>query len=157
MTGMIVNVVRRLLYRCRQFRSVMWPLVDPADLASAREILPPDWRSRFDALGDSEKAHVLRLVRAIRADAGLSDQDRNDLLLLAMTHDLGKAVTRPRIWERVLRTVFSLPNEAHPIQSARILRDLGAPSALVHRARHHHHHPGPDRLLALFQKFVDTL
>lgn len=157
MTGMIVNFVRRLLYRCGQFGSVMWPVVDPADLASAREILPLDWRGRFDALGDSEKAHVLRLVRAIRADGSLSEQDRNDLLLLAMTHDLGKAVTRPRIWERVLRTVFSLPNEAHPIQSARILRELGAPRPLVRRARHHHHAPGADRLLALFQKFDDAL
>ncbi len=148
-------MARRILYRVRQFRSVVRPIVDPSELAAAREILPAAWRPRFDALGASEQAHVLRLVRAIRADAGLSDEDREQLLLLAVTHDLGKAVTRPRLWERVLRTLFSLPNEAHPIQSASILRRLGAPRALIRRARHHHHDPGSDRLLALFQKFDD--
>lgn len=154
---MIVNFARRIFYRCRQFRSVLWPVIDAAELVSAREILPPAWRGRFDALGDSEKAHVLRLVRQIRADGRLSGDDRNELLLLALTHDLGKAVTKPRIWERILRTLLPIPNEAHPIQSARILRELGAPRDLIRRARHHHHEPGSDRLLALFQEFDDNL
>ncbi|HEY9069323.1 MAG TPA: HD domain-containing protein [Candidatus Ozemobacteraceae bacterium] len=149
----ILYCVGRLWYRVRQFRSVLRPVVDPVELEAARGILPAAWRSRFDALGASEKAHVLRLVRAIRADAGLADEDREQLLLLAVTHDLGKTVTRPRLWERVLRTLFSLPNEAHPSQSARILRELGAPRALIRRARHHHHDPGTDRLLALFQSY----
>jgi len=153
----LVNLLRRFYYRCRQFQSVLWPAVDAGELASAREILPAAWRKPFDALGLSEKAHVLRLVRQIRAARDISEDERRELLLLAVTHDLGKTVTKPLLWERVLRTLFSLPNEAHPSQSARILRELGAPRNLIRRARHHHHPAGEDRLLALFQKFDDNL
>ncbi|HNW34219.1 MAG TPA: HD domain-containing protein [Candidatus Ozemobacteraceae bacterium] len=154
---LLVNLFRRILYRCRQFISVLRPTVDAGELVSARGILPVAWRESFDALGLSEKAHVLRLVRQIRAARDISEDERSELLLLAVTHDLGKTVTKPRVWERVLRTLFSLPNEAHPGQSARILRELGAPRDLIRRVRHHHHPAGNDRLLALFQKFDDNL
>ncbi|RCK80599.1 MAG: hypothetical protein OZSIB_2912 [Candidatus Ozemobacter sibiricus] len=147
----------RVAYRLRQARSVLWPQVDPVLLAEARSRLPPRWRAPFDRLGGSEKAHVLRLYRAIAADPALSEADREALITLALTHDLGKAITRPTFLERVVKTLLPIPNRAHPILGARLLRRLGAPPALVRRVARHHRAPGNDRLLALFQRYDDSL
>ncbi len=147
----------RVAYRLRQARSVLWPQVDPVLLAAARSRLPPRWRRPFDRLGGSEKAHILRLYRAITTDPTLSDSDREALVPLALTHDLGKAITRPTFLERVVKTLLPIPNRSHPILGARLLRRLGAPPALVRRVARHHRDPGHDRLLALFQRFDDVL
>lgn len=147
----------RVAYRLRQARSVLWPQVDPAMLAEARGRLPTRWRAPFDRLGGSEKAHVLRLYRAISTDPALSEPDREALILLALTHDLGKAITRPTFLERVAKTLLPIPNRAHPILGARLLRRLGAPLSLVRRVARHHREPGNDRLLALFQRYDDAL
>ena len=147
----------RVAYRLRQARSVLWPQVDPPLLAEARSRLPPRWRRPFDRLGGSEKAHVLRLYRAITTAPDLAPADREELVLLALTHDLGKSITRPTFFERVVKTLLPIPNRSHPILGARLLRRLGAPPRLVRRTARHHRDPGGDRLLALFQRFDDSL
>jgi len=154
---LIERFIERAAYRLRQFHSVLWPKVDPAILSEARSRLPGPWRKAFDCLGGSEKAHVLRLYKAILNDTSLLLSDRDELVILALTHDLGKGITRPFLFERIVKALLPIPNRAHPILSARILRRLGAPALLVRRVAKHHFDPRGDRLLAIFQQFDDSL
>jgi hypothetical protein len=152
-----MTVFRRWLgrvgYRIRQFRSLLWPQVDLELWQEALAVLPVPWRSEVDRLRASEKAHVLRLYRAIKEDPDLPAGERADLLLLALTHDLGKVIERPGLVLRIAKVLLPLPNRAHPLAGAKLLRRLGAPRALVRRVARHHEPPGDDRLLALFQAF----
>ncbi len=150
---MLSHFLSRIAYRFRQLRSVLCPKVDENLLAVARNRLPREWRKPFDRLLPSEKAHVLRLFRTISSDPALEEDDRSDLLILALTHDIGKSITRPSLFERIVKALLPIPNRSHPILGARILRRLGAPPLLVRRIARHHLPPGNDRLLKLFQGY----
>lgn len=147
----------RCRYRVQQFWSVFQPRIDEALLSEARNRLPEKWKPHFDRLSPSEKAHVLRLYKHISDDPLVDENDRGALIELALCHDFGKGVTRPMLFERVLKTLLPLPNQSHSIVGARILRRLNAPSRLIRRVRNHHRDPGNDRLLAFFQELDDSL
>lgn len=149
MTGWI----DRVLYRIRQFFSVVSPEVDEALVAVAQQHLPESWRPVFLRLGRSEMAHVLRLFRRIRDEKTLPESDREDFLQLALIHDIGKTISRPRLWERILKTLLPLPNNAHPIVGARLLKRMGASATLVRRVRRHHEPPFGEAFLERFQQF----
>lgn len=153
---MLQTFLKRCRYRYGQFCSVMWPQVDSELLREARSQLPPRWQNVFDRFLPSEFAHVLRLYRRIKNDPSIVEPERSELILLALCHDFGKTVTRPGIFERIMKTLLPIPNNAHPILGARILKKLGAPGKLVQRVLNHHKDPGNDRLLALFQKLDDN-
>jgi putative nucleotidyltransferase with HDIG domain len=147
----------RITYRIRQFHGVLFPQYDPDWFSRLTNRLPPTWRSLAERLRPSEKAHVIRLGRAILADPTLTEATREKLMLLALTHDLGKTVTHPGLFERVMKTLLPLPNGSHPRVGAKLLQNLGAPPDLVRRiARHHDPHP-QDEILRLFQRFDDSL
>ena len=148
---------QRVAYRLRQFRSVFVPPVDRALLEEALRLLPRRWRVPVRRLRPSEQAHVLRLYRAIAAATDLEDQDRRDLLVLSLVRDVGKTVTRPSLLTRIVMTVLPIPKNAHPALGARIMHRLGASAQLCRRIRRHHRDPGDDRLLALFQRYDDSL
>lgn len=145
--------IDRPLYRIRQFFSVVSPGVDETLVAEAQQYLPESWRPVFLRLGRSEMAHATRLFRRIRDEKNLSESDRDDFLLLALIHDIGKTISRPRLWERVLKTLLPLPNNSHPIVGARMLKRMGASATLVRRVRRHHDPPCGDAFLERFQQF----
>lgn len=147
----------QITYRIRQFFSVLRPQVDLALVKEACLQLPETWREVFLTIPASTMAHVMRLYQAIRDDLSLDIDSRRELLTLALTHDIGKAVTRPTLFERVMKVLLPLPNKSHVIAGARLMKRLGASPDLVKRIRKHHEPPGNDRLLALFQAYDDRL
>jgi|GEM_PF-1039380 len=160
-TYFTIEVIRRFwsraVYRFMQFKSVMRPKVDDALFAEATAKLPQSWQEIIFRLLPSEKAHILRMYNKILTTPNITGQTREELIILALTHDLGKVITRPSVFERIIKTIIPIPNRAHPILSARILKRLGAPPLLIERVRQHHENPGEDKLLALFQTFDDNL
>ena len=147
----------RVAYRVRQFFSVLFPRIDQELWREARDRLPPTWRKPFDRLRPSETAHVIRLYKTIKNDTNLGEADREELILLALTHDLGKGVTRPTLFEKVVKALLPIPNRAHPILGARILQRLGATATLIRRVRNHHRPAQKDRLLRIFQTYDNSL
>jgi hypothetical protein len=148
--------VERARYRVTQFAANLFPNLDPLLLETARSMLSPDRRQIFDQLALAEKAHTLRLFVRIKNDPTIPEAWRAELLELALCHDFGKTLTRPRLWEKVIKALLPIPNRAHPILGARILWRLGAPKKLVKRVARHHAHPGDDAVLACFQKLDDS-
>ena len=147
----------QIAYRIQQFRSVCLPVIDEQLRREAVSLLPESWRTPFRQLPGSTLAHVLRLYKAIRDDPSLEAEERKSLILLALTHDLGKAITRPTLFERVVKVLLPLPNRSHVIAGAKLLKKLGAPATLVWQIRNHHDHSGNDPLLIKFQTFDDRL
>ncbi|MBI3037423.1 HD domain-containing protein [bacterium] len=148
---------RRVLYRLWQFFVVMWPEVDPVLRGEVRDRLSAPWRVLFDRLLPSDLAHILRLYNRILRDPNLSEAEREELILLAITHDLGKGITRPTMFERVAKVLFPLPRRGHAFAGAKFLGKNGASPILVKRIKRHHDPPGDDRIMALFQAYDDAL
>lgn len=147
----------QITYRLRQFFSVLKPQIDQALVKEASLQLPEAWRTFFLIIPASTMAHIMRLYQAIRDDPALDECSRRELLTLALTHDIGKGVTCPTLFERVMKVLLPLPNKSHVIAGARLMKRLGASSDLVKRIRKHHESPGNDQLLALFQTYDDRL
>ncbi|HNV69659.1 MAG TPA: hypothetical protein PKO06_08185 [Candidatus Ozemobacteraceae bacterium] len=147
----------QIIYRCRQFVSVLRPQIDQTLVDEACHHLPKQWQPSFRQIPSSTMAHILRLYRAIRDDAALDESTRSELLILALTHDIGKSITRPTLFERVAKVLLPLPNKSHVIAGAMLMKKLGASRQLVRRIRTHHESVVDDRLLALFQTYDDRL
>lgn len=147
----------QMAYRCRQFLSVLRPQVDRALVEEAGRRLPENWQKPFFAIPGSTMAHIMRLYRAIRDDAALDESTRSELLILALTHDIGKGITRPTLFERVAKVILPLPNKSHVIAGSLLMKRLGASPELIRRIRRHHEPAGNDGLLALFQTYDDRL
>jgi putative nucleotidyltransferase with HDIG domain len=147
----------RILYRYRQFCSTINPKVNPSLLAEARAILPPEWRKIFDRHTKPELAHILRMYNRIKTGEDIPEAEKPELLILALIHDIGKTVTRPTLFEKIVKTILPIPNRAHSAMGAKILQRLGAPRILIKRVRDHHKEGVKDPLLAFFQKLDDSL
>lgn len=95
--------LERLGYRLRQFRDALAARPQPQDLAQARSLLSPEQMELFQKLQPSEQAHSLRLVRDLQIR--LKDQaleHRQDLLVAALLHDVGKSRYPLSVWERAM-------------------------------------------------------
>ncbi len=147
----------QIVYRCRQFLSVLHPQVDQGLVDEACACLPERWQPAFRRIPASTMAHIIRLYRAIRDDDALDERTRSELLILALTHDIGKSITRPTLFERVAKVLLPLPNHSHVIAGALLMKRLGAPPELVRRIRRHHQPAGDDQLLERFQTYDDRL
>ncbi|NPA92448.1 MAG: hypothetical protein GXO56_02055 [Chloroflexi bacterium] len=88
----------RLTYRVRQFWEALRPRVSPTALAEARAHLPHGLWRLFQEMPPEEQAHALRVFQRLKA-RGCTDPD---VLTAALLHDVGKALQRPRLWERVV-------------------------------------------------------
>lgn len=150
------NWLSRACYRVWQFYRIVNPKVDPIQYLEIRKKIPLRWRPYLDKLRPSEKSHILRICQSISRADNLTPEEREKLTILAITHDLGKTVTRPQLWERIFKTLFPLPNRGHPTQGAKILRKLGAPARMVSQVARHHDPNRKDRLLRLFQTFDNS-
>ena len=150
------NFLERCQYRVNQFRSVLWSVVDEELLACYLKKIPPGWRKYVLKLRPSEKAHVVGLCSAVSGLEGVSEDERAELMTLALVHDIGKTITRPSLLMRITRVLLPMHNISHPVLGARILRRNGAPRKLLRRVAGHHLEPGDDKLLGLFQRLDDN-
>ena len=161
----------RLAYRARQFADALLGKPDEDSLNLALRVLNEPQRALFLKMPIAEQAHALRVFRRLW-DAGHRDAD---LLAAALLHDVGKAMQRPRVWERVLwvvgRALF--PRRAavwgmgepkgwkrafviaarHPEWSAHLVEGVGASPRAIALIREHHQSPktAPADLLRLLQ------
>ncbi len=62
----------------------------PADRAEVRRVLPPRLAALFERMTPGEQAHSLRVLRAVRAEAGEVELPAG-LLQAALLHDVGKS------------------------------------------------------------------
>ncbi len=88
----------RIIYRARQFWRTVFLKTDLLDLTEARERLSPSQWALFDQLQPAEKAHALRMLRAL-LEGG---ENQPDLLLAALLHDVGKLRYQLNPIERVM-------------------------------------------------------
>jgi len=159
-----------LTYRVRQVWEALRAHRDPADLAAARTLLSPNLWALFTQMPANEQAHALRVFRRLRQ----TNCAHADLLTAALLHDVGKALQRPRLWERVAavlaqaccprlasrwgqgeargwRRPFVIAAQ-HPHWSARLAASAGASPRTVELIRAHQEPaPAADPDLALLQ------
>lgn len=121
---------RRWAYRVWQVWAVLTGAPDPAQRQQAQAALSPALWGLFCAMPWPEQAHALRVWAAVGGEAAPLP-----LQQAALLHDVGKALHRPALWERVLAV---LGQALLPRQAARWAQ--GAPRgwrrAFVVAARH---------------------
>jgi len=155
----VIAVLRRLfqraVYRVWQFKQVLLPELQRHDWENAISNLSEPIKAELGRLRKSEKAHVMRVWFDINLDRNLSESDRFELLELALLHDIGKAVTRPTLFFKVVKVLLPLANTEHCIAGARFLNRLKQKPQLVRRVLRHHDETSSDRILRLFQTYDD--
>ena len=122
-------MVRRWLYRARQFARAVGARPSAADLAVLADYLSAEEQRLFYATSPRDQLHHIRTLRL------LSEQGRPSRALAraALLHDVGKG--RVRLYERVL---YVLLNAAAPGLLARLTREDGiGPLGALYRTRHH--------------------
>ncbi|MBF0544741.1 MAG: HD domain-containing protein [Candidatus Riflebacteria bacterium] len=150
-------LIDRIKYWLWKFQRTLFPVIDQEMLELVRKKVPLKWLKHFDHLLSPDKAHVLRLYKAISSAKNIDEKKREKLLILSIAHDLGKGITRPGIFSRVIKVILPIPNRSHPILGARLLKRLGAPPELVKRVARHHIPAKKDTFLKLFQSFDDNV
>ncbi|GAB4533904.1 MAG: HD domain-containing protein [Anaerolineales bacterium] len=95
-------MIRRLVYRARQFLLALFAAPDEAERAWVQRVLAPPLSALFLRMTPDEQAHAIRVYRRLRDEGHTSEA----LLQAALLHDVGKAACPPlRPWERVLIVV----------------------------------------------------
>ena len=155
MIAMLRRLFQRAVYRVWQFKQVMFPELQRHDWENAVLSLSEQVRAELGKLRKSEKAHVMRVWSDISCDSNLSESDRGELLELALVHDIGKAVTRPTLFFKVVKVLLPLANTEHCIAGARLLKRLKQKRQLIRRVLRHHDENSSDRILRLFQAYDD--
>ncbi|MBF0406646.1 MAG: HD domain-containing protein [Candidatus Riflebacteria bacterium] len=147
----------RIIYWVWKFFRTLFPVIDTDILEQVRKKYPESWLIHFDKMLPPDKAHVLRLFKAISEDRNLTAEIREKLIMLALAHDIGKSIVRQNIFTRVIKVVIPIPNRSHPILGARLLKKLNAPSDIVRRVARHHIPAEKDKFLKLFQYYDDNV
>jgi hypothetical protein len=152
---MLSCFIKRVVYRVWQFKQTLFPVVDESLWREALTILPDAWQTEMEKLRDSEKAHTIRVYKAIRKENFPNPETKKELLLLTLVHDIGKGITRHTIFFKVAKVLFPISPRGHCIAGAKLLRRLGADKQLVLRVLKHHEKKVSDPLLKTFQQFDD--
>lgn len=161
-------------YRASQFFRTLLLSPTPYELERALDALPPPLHPLFLSMPRADQLHALRVY------GDLLDRGQRDAILLqaALLHDVGKALHRPRLWERVLivlgqrlaprlcarlgrgdprgwRRAFVIARQ-HPQWGAELIRQKGGAEKLIRLVQHHQEpanrlddFPYLDELLAL--------
>jgi hypothetical protein len=144
-----------LPYRILQFFDNLISRILPIDLSLARDFLPRPLFELFLQMDRADQAHSLRVFKALR----LEGEEHEDLLAAALLHDVGKAIIRPALWQRVLvvlaapvvkdrlQDMSGLPARgwrkgfviaaAHPRWGAELVGQAGGSKRLVLLIRYH--------------------
>ncbi|PKL49726.1 MAG: hypothetical protein CVV42_05155 [Candidatus Riflebacteria bacterium HGW-Riflebacteria-2] len=139
-----------------QFKQTVLPKLDRAAWYDAVRELPQPVQEHLKLLRKSEKAHILRVYRAVGASQQINDEERRELLQMALLHDIGKAIVRSSVFMKVARVFLPIGRNEHCIAGARLLNRLGFERSLVKRVLRHHTFSHSDRLLQMFQKIDDS-
>ncbi len=153
--AMLRRLLNRAIYRVWQFKQVLFPELQRNDWENAVSGLAEQVRAELGKLRKSEKAHVMRVWYDIGRDSSINENDRVELLELALVHDIGKAVTRPTLFFKVVKVLLPLANTEHCIAGDRLLKRLKQKRQLVRRVLRHHDETASDRILRLFQAYDD--
>jgi len=152
---MLRRLFKRVVYRVWQFKQVLFPELQRREWENAISSLSEPIKAELGRLRKSEKAHIMRVWSDINHDGSLPESDRSELLELALVHDIGKAVTRPTLFFKVVKVLLPLANTEHCIAGARLLKRLKQKPQLVRRVLRHHDETSSDRILRLFQNYDD--
>jgi hypothetical protein len=96
-------MVKRWLYRVRQFHNTLTSRPSPNDLALVRTTLTSGQFELFTKLQPSEQAHAIRVLERVLEKCQAKEiAPPDDLLVAALLHDVGKIRYPMRTWERVL-------------------------------------------------------
>lgn len=133
------------------------PQLKAEEWHKALHSLPSPLRQQLNTLKKSEKAHILRVYKAIHNDASLSPQLRDQLETLALLHDIGKSVTRHSIFFKVAKVLLPIANSAHCVAGARFLRVNKVDRDIIRRVLRHHDSDTSDEILKKFQSYDDRL
>lgn len=153
---MIKGFFARVCYRLWQFKQVLLPRLDLQQWHEAIASLEKPLQAQLNLLRKSEKAHVVRVYQAIGNDKNLEISRRQELLQLALLHDIGKTVTRPSLLFKVAKVFFACANTEHCLAGASILRKHHQNSILIRRVLRHHDTGGNDPLVKAFQHYDDA-
>lgn len=149
------SIVTRVFYRIWQFKQVLFGRVDENEWRKAMATLPAAWGAQLNQLRPCEKAHTMRVYNAIDKDDKLDVVERQQLLRLALLHDIGKGITRHGVFFKVMKVLLPISGAAHCIAGARFLKKAGADRQIISRVlRHHKGIPG-DEILQKFQYYDD--
>jgi len=148
--------LRRVAYRLWQFKQTVMPKLDRSEWHEAISVFVPQLREHLDALRKSEKAHILRVYRVIREDSQFGIEQREELLQLALLHDIGKSIVRSGIILKVARVFLPIGRNDHCIAGARLLHRQGFDRKLIRRVLRHHILEHDDVLLQKFQQIDDN-
>jgi len=148
--------LKRVAYRLWQFKQTVLPKLDRAAWHKAVCSLPQPVQAHLASLKKSEKAHILRVYRAVSVSRKINDEQRNELLQMALLHDIGKAIIRSGVFMKVARVFLPVGRNQHCIAGARLLHRLGFERSLVRRVLRHHTFNHGDPLLQVFQQIDDS-
>lgn len=148
--------LKRVAYRLWQFKQTMLPILDTAEWHGAVSELSQPLQVYLNSLRKSEKAHIQRVCRAVSADGQIDEQQRVELLQLALLHDIGKSIMRSSVIMKVARVFFPIGRNEHCIAGARLLKRHGFDRKLVRRVLRHHTFDHDDKLLQKFQQIDDS-
>ncbi len=159
----------RVRHRVTQFMRTLFAPLEPVDVAYARARLAPALFDLFRRMPEAEQHHGIAVCRALEA-RGYHDPD---LLVAALLHDVGKALSAPTLWDRVAAVLvehyaptlaeawsYGLPmgwrrgfvvRRQHPRWGAALAEAAGASPRTASLILHHHDPPGDDAELAALQ------
>lgn len=149
------SIITRVFYRIWQFKQVLFARFDENEWRDAVATLPAAWGVQLNQLRPSEKAHTMRVYNAISKDDKLDDDERQQLLRLALLHDIGKGITRHTLLFKVMKVLLPISGAAHCIAGARFLQKAGADRQTVARVLRHHKGIAGDEMLRKFQYYDD--
>lgn len=149
------SFLHRVFYRLWQFVQVITAKVNHEQWLNATSKLDPEIRNQLNKLRRPEKAHILRVYSDIKCDLHLSEYEKQNLLELALLHDIGKSITKPTLLYKVAKVIFSVSNTRHCIEGAKFLKKLGKNKKVIIRVLRHHQLNSNDPLIKKFQLYDD--
>jgi hypothetical protein len=143
-------------YRIGQALRALVAFSQPVEREVAANHLTPELLALFDRMRRSEQAHALNVLRTVLAQG----QMPRELAIAALLHDVGKTRYTVRIWQKTIAVVVQtlaprlyerwgegdparwwvrpfVVKAQHPIWSAEMLANAGAPEAAIWLAAHH--------------------
>lgn len=99
-------MINHVFYRAEQFWKALTATPAQADKTYVQAILSLEQQALFDRMQPSEQAHSLAVMKHLMdVDLDITQDERQDLLIAALLHDVGKSCHPLHLWERVLIVV----------------------------------------------------
>jgi putative nucleotidyltransferase with HDIG domain len=157
----------RYLYRTRQFFAALFAKPDDREWETARKVLTPAQMEIFARMQANEQKHSLMVLKRLQSiDEQWEGPGREDLMVAALLHDVGKSCYPLRLWERVMvvlaKSLFPrgvkrwgtgkpygwrrafVVSEQHPQWGAEMIAEAGASPLTVELIRAHQNFLPPE-------------